>query len=92
MKTDNLTLSEAQTWQARYRAGLLELAYKKEQGELAVLKDVERDVFNMARRVRDAILNIPDRISPELASTTDTHQVNVKLTRELIQALEELAA
>lgn len=88
----NATRAEAEAWQAKFKAALLKLDLEERQGQLLKKVDVEKDAFNMARRVRDALLNIPDRISAELASMTDTHVINDKLTTEITQALEELSA
>lgn len=87
-----VSLNEAQTIKANYDAWLKELEYQIKKGEYVDAEKVKQDAFNIARRVRDSLLNIPDRISADLASDTDTHSVSEKLTREIIQALEELAA
>jgi uncharacterized protein YxjI len=77
---------------ANYDAALKKLEYEQKNGDLLEKSSVERDAFETARRVRDSILNIPDRIGAELASSTDIFQVKEKLTKSLIQALEELAS
>lgn len=87
-----VSLAEAQKLQANYIAALKKIDLEERQGDVLQKTDVEQDAFNIARRTRDAILNIPDRISAELASATDTHVINSKLTKELIQALEELSS
>ena len=89
--TGQLSLADAQRIQAQYKAALMKLEYEEKSGELVKVSKVEADFFNIARMVRDSILNIPDRISAELASTTDTHVVSEKLTTELVAALEELS-
>lgn len=87
-----LSLVEAQRIQAQFKAALLKLEYEEKLKTLVKREQVDVDFFNIARRVRDAILNIPDRIGAELASSTDIFVVKEKLTKSLIQALEELSS
>jgi len=71
-------------------AALKKIELKEKQGEYLLKSDVEKDAFDMARIIRDAVLNIPDRISAELASIKDIHVISEKLTSELTTCLEEL--
>ena len=89
--TAGLTMADAQRLQAQYKAALLKLDYEERSGKLVKVETVDRDFFNAARMVRDAILNIPSRISADLANDHNAHSVSEKLTAELIQALEDLA-
>ena len=86
-----MSMADAQKMQAKLKAALLKLDYEERTGELISASQVKKEVFGMARMTRDAILNIPDRISAELASMTDVHAIYEKLTAELTQALEELS-
>ncbi len=86
-----MSMADAQKLQAKLKAALLKLDYDERVGALVSASQVEKDFFNVARLVRDAILNIPDRISAELASITDVHVISEKLTAELTVALEELS-
>ena len=86
-----VTLAEAQRLKVNYEAALRKLDFEKEDGMLVNAEQVEKDFFNSARRVRDAILNIPNHLSAELATLTDIHAVSTKLTTELTAALEELS-
>jgi len=89
--TTGMSMADAQRMQAKLKAALLKLDYDERIGTLISAEKVKTDFFNIARTTRDAILNIPDRISAELASITDIHVVREKLTAELTQALEELS-
>jgi phage terminase Nu1 subunit (DNA packaging protein) len=89
--TGGMTLSKAQQVQAQYKAALLKLEYEQKSGKLIDAEVVEVETFNFARRVRDAIQNVPDRICAELASCTDVHQVREKLNAAYNEALEELS-
>ena len=85
-----MTLTEAQAEQARQKATDLKMKNDERAGRLVDAAQVAEDAFNCARLTRDAVLGVPDRISAELASITDPHKLNDKLTTELVQALEEL--
>ena len=89
--TKGMSMADAQKLQAQYKAAILKLDYEERTGKLILAASVDKDFFDIARLTRDAILNIPDRISAELASITDTHVISEKLTVELTQALEELS-
>jgi len=86
------SLADSQAQKALYDAAIRKLDFEERDGELLKKSDVEKDAYNMARIIRDAILNIPDRISAELASMTDVHVISEKLNAELNQALEELSS
>lgn len=88
---DGMTLADAQRMQAQYKAALLALEYEEKSGLLVKKEQVKVNLFNAARRTRDAILNIPNRISAELSSITDMYVLSQKLTAELTAALEELS-
>ena len=89
--TGKLSFSAAQTISAQYKAALLKLEYGEKSGELVKRKDVESEFFTLARTVRDAVLNVPGRVSAELAGVTDQHVINSRIEEELVKALEELA-
>jgi len=53
--------------------------------------EVEKRTFELNRQARDAMANIPARISGILAATTDQAEVFRLLTQEIVQAMEGLA-
>lgn len=86
------TLANAQRIKAQYDAALRKLEYETKAGALVKKAKVTKDAFDTARIVRDAILDIPNRISAELAGMMDAHLISEKLVLELTTALEELSA
>lgn len=88
----NETWAEAKTRKDKAAADLLELQLRTKKGELLERTLVERQAFEAARRVRDAILNVPNRIADQLAVETDRFKVHQLMVAELNKALEELAA
>lgn len=82
--------NKARTIEAQYRAALTKLDYEDRTGSYVSLDEVRTAAFNLARTVRDAVLNVPDRVAPILAAETDPQKINAILARELRIALEEL--
>ncbi|MBV2145135.1 MAG: hypothetical protein KTM48_00065, partial [Wolbachia endosymbiont of Pissodes strobi] len=73
------------------RGRLLEAKAKAEIGELVAVEEVKRDAFNVARVVRNNLLNIPNRVSALLASLSETEKIHMALTEEITNSLEELS-
>lgn len=63
----------------------------KDAGELVEADKVEREAFEQARLLRDAFLNIPDRIAATLAAETDPIAVHTLLLKEIRSVCNELA-
>jgi len=85
------SLAESQRQKALYDAAIRKLDLDERSGEIIKKEDVEKQYFEIARRVRDSILNVPSRISAEISSMTDVHLVSEKMITELTSALEELS-
>lgn len=83
---------ESQARRERYKADLTELEYFQQVGKLILAEDVDREWFELARLVRDTMLNIPARIADQLAHETDPRKVQDLLEAEIYQALESIAA
>jgi len=90
--TEKLSLNDAKTLTQRYRAALLKIELDEKTGRLIDSELIKISAFNKARAVRDALLNIPDRISPIIAAESNQNTVAELLTQELKNALEGLSA
>jgi len=84
------TYQSARTMREAYSARLQKLEWEKRSGEVIQVKSVRVQAFQLARTVRDAILNVPDRIAAILAAETDPRIVHDLLSKELKSALQEL--
>ncbi|QMV46189.1 hypothetical protein HC358_03895 [Wolbachia pipientis] len=73
------------------RGKLLEAKAKAEIGELVSVEEVKTEAFNVARVVRNNLLNIPNRVSALLASLSDTEKIHMALTEEITNSLQELS-
>jgi hypothetical protein len=74
-----------------YNARLTKLQFEKESKKLISVDEVKISAFNAGRMVRDRILNIPDRVIPNLIGKTDIFEMKEILKAELLKALEELS-
>lgn len=76
---------------ADYDARMAQLEYEKIAGSLVSAEQVKAEAFKSGRQVREAILNLPERLSAQLAAEADPHRCFMLLTEELTRALEALA-
>jgi len=85
------TYGGATTWKAKYEALLRQQEYEIKGGIYVLAEEVKSAAFNKARIIRDTLLNIPDRLSPILASEHDQDKIYQLLSGEIKLVLEELA-
>ena len=74
-----------------HMAALAEMDVKEREGNLVNADQVRESAFKLARQTRDAMLNIPDRVSADLAAETDAFKAHARLTKEIREALSALA-
>lgn len=85
------TLAEAQLRVAIQRELKLDLENRRTGGVLIDRAAEDRRDYEIGRTVRDAILNVPDRVAAELAAEMDAGRVHRRLEQELRAALVALA-
>ena len=74
-----------------YMARLAKVEYEEKIGKLVSADKVRVDSFNLARKARDMLLGIPDRLSPILAGESDAFEVHRMLTEELRRVCNEIS-
>jgi len=74
-----------------FAARLAKLEYEEKAGQVIRIDKVKIEAFNVARQLRNALLNIAPKIATELAALTDPHEVEMLLDREIREALIELS-
>jgi hypothetical protein len=84
-----LDFLKARAIKATYEARLKKLAFEEKQGNLLSKQDVERMTFDRFRVLRDGLLNLPDRISGQLAAESQALKVQEMLKAEVRLALEK---
>lgn len=75
----------------KHNAELARLKVERVKGMLVSSELVKIKLFKMARQIRDGLLNIPDRISAEVAAETNQFKVHKRMTDEIKLALEVLS-
>ena len=74
-----------------YLARLAKLEFEERSGKLVDADDVRAQVFALGRRMRDAMLALPDRVSPVLVAQADPAVIHQVLTEEIQSCLSELS-
>jgi hypothetical protein len=82
-----MTLAESQIRNNLASARTKELALEVRRGELVERREAERQAFSAARVLRDGLLNIPDRVSAQIAGETDAAEVHAILEAAIREAL-----
>lgn len=80
----------ARTASESVRARLLMLEYKKKSGEVVPAEDVRVGAFNAARRARDLLAAIPDRVAPVLVGLP-SDDIQRRLAAEIETVCAEIA-
>lgn len=73
------------------KAALAELEQLQRSGQLVSADQVQAEAFRLARETRDRILQVPDRVAPQVAAADDPRIVHALLSAELREALRQLA-
>ena len=83
-------INESRAKSEYFRSELARLDLEVKEEELVEASLVKRQAFTSARTVRDALGNIPDRVSNMFAAETDPVAIHEALTTEIRKALESL--
>lgn len=88
--------SDPKYWNAKARredtlAELAQLDLAKKRGDLVERERVEAMSYAAGRMLRDAVLGLPTRLAPELATMTDPFEIEVKLREALRQVLADMS-
>jgi hypothetical protein len=75
-----------------YLARLAKLDFEERSGKLIDADQVRAQIFGLGRRLRDALMGLPDRLAPVLAGEMDQQQVHRILSEEIMICLAELSA
>jgi len=89
-RPDDDSYHAARTRVEQNKAALTALDLLEKTGALVSASGVRKAAFELARVVRDALLNIPDRAAPLIAAETDPIRVHAILSDEITMVLNEL--
>lgn len=82
----------ARAMKSSYEAKLLELEFKRRNGELVLASEVEAQAFSAARRVRERLLSVAARLAPVVAGMTEVSDCYEALEREMLEVCDELSS
>ena len=84
-------LNESRARREHYQAELAKLEVDLKRRDLVPAVEVQREAFALGRSVREALANLADRLSHQLAGETDPARIHAVLTDEHRSALVELS-
>lgn len=85
------SLAQSRAIREAYQARLAKLEFEQKSGKLVDAAEVKVRAFKMARSARDALLGLPDRLAPVLASETDVQVVHRLLLDDIERTCQRLA-
>lgn len=89
--TWNQEIIEAKLKRARAIAEREELATQRQKGELLYVRDVRLRWGQNARALRDAFIDLPVKLSEQLACEADPEKIKTILTVEIVSILQDFA-
>ena len=92
LKTEPNNLKSERLRHQKIKSDLLALALEEKTGKRVERDAVAKKLFELTRRTRDGLLNVPARLSGILAAETDQEVVFRLLTEEIQQCLLDLAS
>lgn len=90
-KENSRTLVRGRAAKIAIEAQIAQVKLKKLSGELIDSESVKKAAGDMARIIRDNLLNIPDKLAPRLAAENNLDKIHEMLTDELHSCLESLS-
>lgn len=81
----------AEMLKVEHEARLKEIEVEKAEGKLLVAEEVERNIYDAVKTLRDNIINIPSRLASRVAAETDEKKIEQILDKEIRTALENLS-
>lgn len=84
-------------WDARadhewHKARLAEIELAREEGRILDAKEVQRELVEAHRALRDRLYAIPDRLAPSLAAQSDEAAVHAAILAAIHEALAQIDA
>lgn len=84
------TLNDSRAVREAYRARIEKIRYEELSNKVVDVEKSQKEYYEIARKVRDSMTAIPDRISAQIAAETNQFKVHKKLLDEIRIALRSL--
>lgn len=93
---DNIDLKDfnyasAKAHREYYMGQIAELDYQIKLGDYILKAKAEEDFFEVARRIRDVLLNLPTKLAPRVIGKTETREIQNILMNEIQYVLGNLS-
>ena len=85
------SLAQSRAIREAYLARQAKLDYEKSVGKVIDADQVKVQAFKSARSAREALLTLPDRLAPILASCTDVQEVHRLLLEDIERTCKKIA-
>lgn len=89
-EVEKLNFNDAKTRSEQLNLITKKIAMEKELMNLVPKDGVEKNAFDLAKKLKDSLLSIPDRLCDILASENDARIIHTKISDEIKQTLEEI--
>lgn len=86
---EGMTTADAERKEKVFKARMAELKYLEQSGKLVYRDIVEKHTFEIGRKWRDAMLNIPGRFAHEWAGIIDPNELENKAYRDITEVLDK---
>lgn len=83
-------LNDSRAIREAFKARIEKIKYEEMLGKLVDIEKAQNEYFEIARKVRDSLMAIPDRISAQVAAETNQFKVHKIIMDELRIALRNL--
>lgn len=74
-----------------YMARLAKIDFEEKAGKLISADEVRLAIFDVARRARDMLMAVPDRVAPLVVGQDDAHEIHRIIADEMRRIAAELA-
>ena len=89
-KYEGQTTAQADRKDKVFKAKLSELKFQEQSGELVSVKQVRLEAFEIGRKVRNAIMNVPGKTAHELVAITDPHKMENRMKQILTETFDKI--
>lgn len=90
LQGENNNYKKAAAARMFYNAKLAELEFQEKAGKLISADRVKADAFKIARRVRDTLMGVPERVAAEVAAMDEPRAISIYLKEQIADALKDL--
>lgn len=90
-RLDAASLADARAMKENYLALMAKLEYEQESGKLIDCEDAKRATFAAARKARDMLLTMADRLAPVVAGLADQFECHKAIVAEVRRVCDELS-